>query len=76
MEARWICLTLVTAGYEVFPFGSRARGNCDHASDLDIGISGPTALPGGVSRLTNALPESDVPWRPGTSIVWSWATKP
>jgi predicted nucleotidyltransferase len=63
-EARRICLDLVPPGYEVFLFGARARGGCDHSSDLDIGISGPTPLPGGVSRLANAILESDVPWRP------------
>jgi hypothetical protein len=46
--------------YEIFLFGSRARG---HSSDVDIGIAGPEPLPGGVSRLMNELLESDVPWR-------------
>jgi predicted nucleotidyltransferase len=63
-EARQICLQTVPAGYEVFLFGSRARGHCEHSSDLDIGIVGPQPLPGGVSRLTDELLASDVPWRP------------
>lgn len=63
-EARRICLEMVPPGYEVFLFGSRARGGCDHSSDLDIGIAGPAPLPGGVSRLTDALLDSDAPWRP------------
>lgn len=64
-EARHICLTAVPdPRFEIFLFGSRARGHCDHFSDLDIGISGPEPLPGGVSRLVNLLLESDVPWRP------------
>lgn len=37
-EARRICLEMVPEAYEVFLFGSRARGHCDHSSDLDIGI--------------------------------------
>jgi len=49
--------------YEIFLFGSRARGRCDHGCDVDIGIAGPEPLPGGVSRLMNELLESDVPWR-------------
>jgi len=63
-EARRICLELVPEPYDVFLFGSRARGHCEHSSDLDIGIAGPGPLPGGVSRLTDRLLDSDVPWRP------------
>lgn len=63
-EARRICLEEVPdTRYEIFLFGSRARGHCDHSSDVDIGIAGPEPLPGGVSRLLNRLIESDVPWR-------------
>lgn len=62
--AKAICLKMVPEPYEVFLFGSRARGHCDHSSDLDIGIAGPAPLPGGVSRLTDELLGSDVPWRP------------
>ena len=63
-EARRICLDAVPdTRYEIFLFGSRARGHCEHASDLDIGIAGPEPLPGGVSQLMNRLIESDVPWR-------------
>lgn len=63
-EAKRICLeTVPDPRYEIFLFGSRARGHCEHSSDVDIGISGPAALPGGVSRLMDRLIESDVPWR-------------
>ena len=62
--ARRICLDAVPdPRYEIFLFCSRARGHCDHASDLDIGIAGHEPLPGGVSQLMNRLIESDVPWR-------------
>ncbi|NCA11657.1 nucleotidyltransferase domain-containing protein, partial [bacterium] len=60
--ARRICLEMVPERYEVFLFGSRARGHCEHSSDIDIGIAGPEPLPGGVSRLTDRLLDSDVPW--------------
>lgn len=63
-EARRICLEMVPEAYEVFLFGSRARGHCEHSSDIDIGIAGPGPLPGGISRLTDTLLDSDVPWRP------------
>lgn len=63
-EARRICLDAVPdQRYEIFLFGSRAHGHCEHTSDLDIGIAGPEPLPGGVSRLVSRLIESDVPWR-------------
>ena len=62
-EARRICLQEIPdPRYEIFLFGSRARGSCEHSSDVDIGIVGPEPLPEGVSRLTNRLLESDVPW--------------
>jgi predicted nucleotidyltransferase len=64
-EARRICLAEIPdPRFEIFLFGSRARGHCEHSSDLDIGIAGPEPLPGGVSRLMNRLIDSDVPWRP------------
>jgi hypothetical protein len=64
-EARRICLEEIPdPSFEIFLFGSRARGHCDRSSDLDIGIAGPEPLPGGVSRLMNRLIDSDVPWRP------------
>jgi predicted nucleotidyltransferase len=64
-EARRICLDEIRdERFEIFLFGSRARGHCEHSSDLDIGIAGPEPLPGGVSRLLNLLIDSDVPWRP------------
>jgi predicted nucleotidyltransferase len=63
-EARRICLQEIPdPRYEIFLFGSRARGHCDHSSDVDIGIAGPEPLAEGVSRLMNRLLESDVPWR-------------
>jgi predicted nucleotidyltransferase len=63
-EARRICLEMVPVAYEVFLFGSRARGHCAHSSDLDIGISGPQPWLEGIARLTDRLLDSDVPWRP------------
>ncbi|MFN7811415.1 MAG: nucleotidyltransferase domain-containing protein [Planctomycetia bacterium] len=64
-EAKRICLAAVPdPRFEIFLFGSRARGHCEHSSDIDIGIAGPEPLPGGISRLVNLLVESDVPWRP------------
>lgn len=63
-EARRICLAAIPdPRFEIFLFGSRARGHCDHGSDLDIGIAGPEPLPGGTGRLQRLLTESDVPWR-------------
>jgi hypothetical protein len=63
-EARRICLEAVPdPRYEIFLFGSRARGHCDHGSDVDIGIGGPEPLPAGTSHLLWLLTESDVPWR-------------
>ena len=63
-EAKRICLQEIPdPRFEIFLFGSRARGHCDHSSDVDIGIAGPEPLPGGVSRLMNLLIDSDVPWR-------------
>jgi predicted nucleotidyltransferase len=64
-EAKRICIEEIPdPRFEIFLFGSRARGHCEHSSDLDIGIAGPEPLPGGVSRLLNRLIDSDVPWRP------------
>ena len=61
-EAKRICLEMVPdLRCEIFLFGSRARGHCEHSSDVDIGICGPAALAGGVSRLVDRLIESDVP---------------
>ncbi len=63
-EARRICLeTVADPRYEIFLFGSRARGHCDQGSDVDIGITWPEPLPGGTSHLLRLLTESDVPWR-------------
>ena len=53
----------------MFLFGSRARGHCEHSSDLDIGIAGPGPLPGGVSRLvglrTRRTDAGETPLREG-----------
>lgn len=39
--AREICLdTVPDKRFEIFLFGSRARGHADHSSDVDIGILG------------------------------------
>jgi len=62
--AKKICLEEIDdPRYEIFLFGSRARGHCDHGSDVDIGIAGPEPWPNGLSRLFTRLMESDVPWR-------------
>lgn len=62
--AKQICLMMIPdPRYEIFLFGSRARGHCEHSSDVDIGIAGPEPIPEAVLRLTGALNESDVPWR-------------
>lgn len=53
------------AGYgaRVFLFGSWVRGGAVPASDIDVGILPETALPPGLlSRLRDALEESDVPY--------------
>ena len=45
-EARRICLDAVPdPRYEIFLFGSRARGHCDHASDLDTASPGLNRFP-------------------------------
>ena len=62
--AKQICLMMIPdPRYEIFLFGSRARGHCEHSSDVDIGIAGPEPIPEAVLQLTGALNESDVPWR-------------
>jgi len=62
--AKKICLEEIDdPRYEIFLFGSRVHGHCDHGSDVDIGIAGPEPWPGGLSRLFTRLMESDVPWR-------------
>lgn len=63
-EARGICLDVVSdPRFEVFLFGSRARGHCEHSSDVDIGIAGPEPLGPLLGRLLRHLDDSDVPWR-------------
>ena len=63
-EARGICLDVVSdPRFEIFLFGSRARGHCDHSSDVDIGIAGPESLGPLLGRLLRHLDDSDVPWR-------------
>lgn len=62
--AKQICLMMIPdPRYEIFLFRSRARGHCEHSSDVDIGIAGPEPIPEAVLRLTGALNESDMPWR-------------
>lgn len=62
--AKKICLDEIDdPRYEIFLFGSRARGHCDHGSDVDIGIAGPEPWPGGLGRLLTRLIDSDVPWQ-------------
>ncbi|MFM7108352.1 MAG: nucleotidyltransferase domain-containing protein [Planctomycetaceae bacterium] len=63
-EARKICLDVVSdPRFEIFLFGSRARGHCDHSSDVDIGIAGPAPLGPLLGTLLRHLDDSDVPWR-------------
>lgn len=62
--AREICLeTIPDERFEIFLFGSRARGHADHSSDVDIGILGPEPAGELVGRLWSRLDASDVPWR-------------
>jgi len=45
---------LPSLDYEVFLFGSRARGNANERSDWDVGILGPSAVPGYVLQEIHA----------------------
>jgi type I restriction enzyme S subunit len=59
-------------GYEVWAFGSRARGAAKRYSDLDLAIISDTALPLGIGAdLADDFSESDLPWR--VDVV-DWAT--
>jgi predicted nucleotidyltransferase len=50
--------------YQVFIFGSRAKGKAEKFSDYDIGIIGKKALPFRVMALIEeALEESDLPYK-------------
>ena len=63
------------AGYEVWAFGSRVRGNAKPYSDLDLVIISDTPLPLRVSaRLADEFSESDLPWRVDV-VDWA-ATQP
>jgi len=48
----------------VYLFGSWARGEQRHSSDIDVAVDAPAALPPGVmARVREALEESTVPYR-------------
>jgi len=53
---------LIKAGCKVFVFGSRARGDNQKFSDLDILVEGPVA-PETLSHITETLEESSLPFR-------------
>jgi len=58
--------------YEVWAFGSRAKGTARRYSDLDLAVITGTPLPWPVSAaLADDFSESDLPWR--VDIV-DWAT--
>jgi type I restriction enzyme S subunit len=58
--------------YEVWAFGSRAKGQPKPYSDLDLAIISDARLPLNVSAgLADAFSESDLPWR--VDLV-DWAT--
>ncbi|WP_428536471.1 nucleotidyltransferase family protein [Rhodopila sp.] len=68
-------LTRHVAGYEVWAFGSRVRGNAKPYSDLDLAIISDAPLPLRVSaRLADDFSESDLPWRVDV-VDWA-ATRP
>ncbi len=49
---------------EIWLFGSCARGDAGHLSDIDIAIESATPLPVGLlARLREALEESTIPYR-------------
>jgi type I restriction enzyme S subunit len=59
-------------GFEVWAFGSRARGRAKPWSDLDLAIISDTGLKLPViARLQDDFSESDLPWR--VDVV-DWAT--
>ena len=50
--------------YQVFLFGSRARGNATPVSDIDIGIKGANAIPFSVlSELRDAVENLNLPFK-------------
>lgn len=58
--------------FEVWAFGSRARGNAKPYSDLDLAIITDRPLPIEIdARLADAFAESDLPWKVD---VLDWAT--
>jgi type I restriction enzyme S subunit len=58
--------------YEVWAFGSRAKGRVKPYSDLDLAIISDAPLPVRISaRLADDFSESDLPWR--VDVV-DWAT--
>lgn len=60
------------ARYEVWAFGSRAKGGAKPHSDLDLAIISNTPLPLKIgARLADDFSESDLPWR--VDVV-DWAT--
>lgn len=60
------------AQYEVWAFGSRAKGRAKTYSDLDLAVITRQPLPLEVSaRLTEDFSESDLPWK--VDVV-DWAT--
>lgn len=58
--------------YEVWAFGSRAKGSAKPHSDLDLAVISDQPLPLRVSAdLSDAFSESDLPWK--VDVV-DWAT--
>jgi type I restriction enzyme, S subunit len=58
--------------YEVWAFGSRAKGRATRYSDLDLAIISDTPLPLEISaKLADDFSEPDLPWR--VDVV-DWAT--
>jgi len=54
----------VSDDYQVFLFGSRARGDNRPFSDIDLGIRGTSPLPSKtLALLKNDLEESNLPYR-------------
>ncbi len=47
---------------EAFIFGSRARGDYDHASDIDLSLHGPNLTRRSVRMLNDRLYDSHIPY--------------
>lgn len=63
-------------GYEVWAFGSRARGTPKPFSDLDLAIMTDKPLGLGVlAELHEAFSESDLPWKVDL-VDWATACEP